>query len=484
MAGFTLTASGTKGTIKLTSTNGSASGGQAYMSLGTLYTLEIFAPAFGGCTLFNVTSITAQWAAGKGQFLRWADHDTGLILTETTYDHSITDTPGTTYNLSSQMVHDINVGFFLGIPTVSYGQSSSISDTINVTANYDNGQQDTVGFVVNMQIPTMAMNMVFPTTASEKFDFGPFKDTHISGPTVVVDNVRVAWNDANYLARTPDTQAYSLGGTACGVPWPMQWSGTGNNTTSCDGAFYFVQLVSGSDDKTGTFFVWKYIFTTLANSSDYSPGSPYGLDSLRSSMGPSPYYWTWDVYTNAPSGSGSLPVPPTNSNTDLNGNPISYYGDCPRLIVPDVTHTPWFVFEMHDTSNFQSNFVFQPNGGIPIIMKGFAWGISLSEDNATVFSSLLWKDAFTVPGNWTGSATYTSPISYDGPAYLKWNYVYDDLSTKTKKSSSYIKFFDRIAANGPNVGPMGGAVAMDGNGGLPGLPRALAGNVSTMNTVI
>jgi hypothetical protein len=478
MGSFSITAPGTQGIIQLSSTNGVAFAGQAYLAVGAPYTIAAQSPSFGGCPgFFKVTKMVFSWEGGSGRFILKNDPATGAVLTYCTFQSSVVDTRRTTYTWIPTIQGDTeHVNFILG------SWFGSPTDVIDVTVFYDTGVQETASFTVNMQMPSMTMNFAYETDASTRYAFGPFVYYHIVEGQPHFDYTRITdWTDTNYLNGQTGYN-YCLGSVG-GVLSPDRISGVGDNTTNSDGVFYMIQ-------KGNVRSQWTEVYdaSSLSDIFTYTPSSPtdrgdnnYSLDQIDGNPGSYPWGWR-GIVTNATAGSGELAVPPANSAPDQNNDNQSYYADNPGIFFNDVSTSPFTYTHFSNHYAFKTFFVWHPNGGIPIAVAGIDWNIDDDEDNPTARVTKSRLQSLSVPANWPRTASQTVGNVYGGPLYVTWDHRLQDLTGHG--INVYIQRKPRSPSSAiPNQGPMGTGGQL-GMINAAGLPNGLAANVGTMNTTL
>lgn len=159
----------------------------------------------------------------------------------------------------------------------------------------------------------------------------------------------------------------------------------------------------------------------------------------------------------------------------LNGEDLAFVRDSPSIAI-DPNDNGWTILLDHVNHevDFTTNLVFQPDGGIPIILVSQGWSIRsvqnyVGPDLTTLSPADAWGAVYTNRANWQGTTTQTVGTKGNVPSILTWTFN-DNTLTPTVTVRAY-----RSDPGLTPIYPNAPASVQGGYGASPGSPWTYTG---------
>lgn len=276
---------------------------------------------------------------------------------------------------------------------------------------------DVFNIDLNAMAPKGTLNTVFPEPSGQEgaFHFGVWQGETLINGQYVTTNTPIAWDDPGMLgAVLGDPRNYKLGAQSPGVPGmndgDVNFGAHVENTTPVDGYFSINQVAT--INATTQDIATNGFLSIISNYEVHSPKDANGNP-----------IWGQDEWINSPMMTFRLLVHSGESSDLTNPNTYYNYFDNPSSLYDVGTGGNQFVHYMDYHLKLETELVWTPSGGFPVVISKQPWSVDVNYDNQAVRDNPSLANMLN-PNNWIGHADMLhDPAIQNTPELLRpWQY--------------------------------------------------------------
>lgn len=292
--------------------------------------------------------------------------------------------------------------------------------SIDIKYNNHGDQQwpdDVFNIDLNVMAPKGTLNTTFPPPSGQPgaFHFGAWQTETMVNGQYVTTNTPIAWNDPGLIgAKLDDPREYRIGAQSPGLPavndGDVNFAAHVQNVTPVNGYFSINQVATfdATNQDIGTNNFVKQIST-------------YDVHSPRDANGNQ--IWGQDEWIGSDMQTFRLLVHPGESADLTNPNADYNYFDNPCTLYSPGTDSNRFIHFMDYHLKLETELVWTPYGGFPLVISKQPWSIDVHYDNQAVRDNPTEANMLN-PDNWVGHADMLhDPAIQNVPQVLpSWQY--------------------------------------------------------------